>query len=643
MLQNNLFHPFKSLKSLTILVMLITAGLAGTFFGEWLFTGANYLFGSIAIVIVVRLYGVTWGVVTAVVAGGYAFIHWKQPVEIIAFTLEAMLFGWLFRNEKYQFESIIAGIGDGISVQDSNFKILYQNRIHQEMIGEHVGEYCYIAYEQQNQPCDGCPVLVSLKDGEIHRAERSVVINSKNFDIEITASPLRDATGEIVAAIEVVRDITERKVAEAILYQQSAAMRASMDGIAILGEGGVYNHINNAFIQILECEDAEQILGKNWMDFLDEVEQQRFKNIIKPELYKARKWRGEVTGKGNKGTVIPLEVSLSMIKGGGVVCVVRDITELKLTQQEIWEEKERAQVTLHSIGEGVITTDGKGNVEYLNPAAEELTGWLTAEAKGLPLLQVFKVVDESTGANVVNPVEICINERRVVGMTGNVILIRRDETKFAIEDSAAPIKNRCGEIIGAVLVFRDVTEERNLLRKIIYQANHDPLTELPNRIFFSERLTHALVYAKQKNEMLAVFFLDLDRFKLINDTLGHAAGDRMLQEVAKRLSNCLRKTDIISRVGGDEFTLLLPNVSDIGDVTKIAQVIQKILQVPWVHNGQEFYITTSIGIAIYPNDGVDPDTLLRYADTAMYRAKDRGGDNYQLYAPSMDANIMERR
>ncbi|MHB8172524.1 MAG: EAL domain-containing protein [Thermincolia bacterium] len=318
------------------------------------------------------------------------------------------------------------------------------------------------------------------------------------------------------------------------------------------------------------------------------------------------------------------------------------LEERRLAEQAIWEEKERVQVTLYSIGDAVITTDSSGIVEFLNPVAQDLTGWSNENAKGKPLLDVFNIINETTNLPVDNPVEKCLREGRIVGLANHTVLIHRDGHRFAIEDSAAPIKNMEGQIIGAVMVFHDVSDKRNLLKQMIHQAHHDPLTNLPNRILFYDRLNLELAHTQRNKEMLGVMFLDLDRFKVVNDTLGHAMGDELLKGVARRLTKCLRDSDTVSRLGGDEFTILVPGLNNEEDIAKIAHKILKTLQQPWLLGGQEFYITTSIGIALYPNDGEDAGTLLKHADTAMYRAKEQGRNSYQLYTPAMNTKILER-
>ena len=252
----------------------------------------------------------------------------------------------------------------------------------------------------------------------------------------------------------------------------------------------------------------------------------------------------------------------------------QQLQEQERTQEVLFEEKERAQVTLDSIGDAVITTDHHGHVKYLNPVAEELTGWTTKEAFDQPLENVFRVINELSREPISNPVERCLKEGKVIGLANHTILIRRDGREYAIDDSAAPIRNREGQIIGVVLVFHDVTEARRLQRQLTYDATHDTLTGLVNRREFETRLEHCLASAKQRDLQHALCYLDLDQFKVINDTVGHIAGDEMLKQVSRLLSGLFRHRDTLARLGGDEFGLLLENCP----LEKAVEVANKIIE-----------------------------------------------------------------
>src|ERR1700674_5879537 len=302
------------------------------------------------------------------------------------------------------------------------------------------------------------------------------------------------------------------------------------------------------------------------------------------------------------------------------------MVERAASAEALFEEKERAQVALNTIGDAVMSTDIQGHVTFLNVVAESMTGWSRDEAAGRPLEEVFRVIDAVTRGIVQNPMALAIRENKTVGLTPNCILVRRDGVEAYIEDSAAPIHDRRGQVTGAVIVFHDVGASRALPLRMSYLAQHDSLTDLPNRILLSDRLTQAIALAHRSGKKLAVLFLDIDRFKHINDSLGHAIGDRLLQSVAQRLLACVRRSDTVSRQGGDEFVILLPEVAHAGDAAAIADVILLALSTPHHIAKHDLHVTASIGIATYPDDGTDAETLMQNADLAMYDAKDNGRD-----------------
>jgi diguanylate cyclase (GGDEF)-like protein/PAS domain S-box-containing protein len=306
-------------------------------------------------------------------------------------------------------------------------------------------------------------------------------------------------------------------------------------------------------------------------------------------------------------------------------------------------EAERARVTLDSIGDAVLSTDIAGNVSYLNRVAENLTGWSREEGTGRPLAEIFKIIDGITRQPAPDPMAHAIQANATVGLTMNCVLIRRDGQESAIEDSAAPIRDRDGELIGAVSVFRDVNASRARALKMSHLAQHDSLTDLPNRALLTQRLIQAIALASRHGRQLAVLFLDLDHFKKINDTLGHAIGDKLLQSVGERLGSCIRKSDTVSRQGGDEFVVLLSEVGGEADATRCAEKLITAVGATHPVDGNDINIGSSIGISIYPDDGQDASTLLKAADTAMYSAKGRGRNRYQLFDRDLKARNIEHQ
>jgi diguanylate cyclase (GGDEF)-like protein/PAS domain S-box-containing protein len=319
------------------------------------------------------------------------------------------------------------------------------------------------------------------------------------------------------------------------------------------------------------------------------------------------------------------------------------MVERAASAEALFEEKERAQVALNTIADAVMSTDIQGHVTFLNVVAESMTGWSRDEAAGRPLEEVFRVIDAVTRGIVQNPMALAIRENKTVGLTPNCILVRRDGVEAYIEDSAAPIHDRRGQVTGAVIVFHDVGAARALPLRMSYLAQHDSLTDLPNRMLLSDRLTQAIALAHRSGKKLAVLFLDIDRFKHINDSLGHAIGDRLLQSVAQRLLACVRRSDTVSRQGGDEFVILLPEVAHADDAAAIADVILLALSTPHHIAKHDLHVTASVGIATYPDDGTDAETLMQNADLAMYDAKDSGRDNWQFFKAEMNKRAVERQ
>jgi diguanylate cyclase (GGDEF)-like protein/PAS domain S-box-containing protein len=322
---------------------------------------------------------------------------------------------------------------------------------------------------------------------------------------------------------------------------------------------------------------------------------------------------------------------------------VRSMVERATNTEALLEEKERAQATLNSIGEGVLSTDLCGRVTYLNGVAERMTGWSSTEAAGHPFEEVFRIIDADTRAPVRNPMTLAILENKPVAVTPNCVLIRRDGGEAGIEDSATPIHDRRGQIIGAVIVFHDVTAARAKSMKMSYLAQHDDLTHLPNRALLDDRVSQAIALAQRYGQRLAVLFLDVDHFKHINDSLGHDIGDRLLQSVARRLVTCVRGSDTVSRQGGDEFVVLLSEVVHAEDAAISAEKILLALSMPYIVEQHNLHITVSIGIATYPDDGRVVEQLKRNADFAMYHAKGCGRNTYQFFKPSMNVRAIKRQ
>lgn len=322
---------------------------------------------------------------------------------------------------------------------------------------------------------------------------------------------------------------------------------------------------------------------------------------------------------------------------------LRNAVERKAVEDALYVEKERALVTLNSIGDAVLCTNISGNVTYLNLVAEQMTGWTREEATGRPLREVFRIIDGATRQPARDPMEMAVEQNKTVGLTVNCVLIRRDGFESPIEDSAAPIHDRAGRVIGAVIVFHDVSEARAMSKQMSHSAQHDIVTNLPNRLLLNDRISQSIALARRQSRPIAVLFLDLDHFKEINDSLGHAAGDKLLQSVSKRLLGCVRSSDTVSRQGGDEFAILLTEITHADDAAICAQKILLSLNEEHSIQNRSLRINGSIGISVYPQDGEVAETLIKNADMAMYHAKERGRSNFQFFAAEMNTKAVARR
>ena len=320
----------------------------------------------------------------------------------------------------------------------------------------------------------------------------------------------------------------------------------------------------------------------------------------------------------------------------------QDITESRRVAAELARQHEILRVTLRSIGDGVITTDPEGHVMWMNPVAETMVGWRVDEAIGRPLTEVFRIVDEETRERAPNPVRVCLDEDRIAGLEGDAVLISRDGQRRWIEDSAAPIRSDEGELFGAVLVFHDVTEQRSIANEMTWRATHDELTGLANRAEFERALTRLHAGCAQDDEHHALLFIDLDRFKIVNDTCGHAAGDQLLRQVSRMLARTVRSCDMLVRLGGDEFAIILERCG----LERAADVAQEICglmdEYRFVHEGQRFRIGTSVGLV--PIDGSWPDAaaIIRAADSACYAAKESGRNRVHRWCET-DLSLHARR
>jgi diguanylate cyclase (GGDEF)-like protein/PAS domain S-box-containing protein len=304
-------------------------------------------------------------------------------------------------------------------------------------------------------------------------------------------------------------------------------------------------------------------------------------------------------------------------------------------------ELKRQSVTLNSIGDGVVSVDANDNVRYLNAVAEEMTGWPMHEATGLPLAKVLRIINGDTREPVPNPLELAMLHNRPVALSPNSVLVRRDGHESPVADTTAPIHGDDGRIEGAVIVFHDISATRAAAERMAHLAHHDHLTGLPNRLLLDDRLAQAIRYSQRHRRSLGVLFLDVDGFKEINDTRGHAVGDQLLKSIALKLVGAVRGSDTVARLGGDEFVVVLPDVTGANDIRATVKKIRAALDKPHYLSALAIRVSLSAGLSVYPDDGHEADVLLARADAALYADKAKG-----QAAPahtSTRANVVQRQ
>jgi diguanylate cyclase (GGDEF)-like protein/PAS domain S-box-containing protein len=316
-----------------------------------------------------------------------------------------------------------------------------------------------------------------------------------------------------------------------------------------------------------------------------------------------------------------------------VAAQLGSVIQRKRTEEALRASEEKFRAVAETASDAIVVADAHGEVTYFNSGAERTFQLPAREALGRPLIALLPDRFHETYQTEV--ASLLSAGGPAVGRTVEVAARRSNGAEFPVELSLAKWEAKGQTFVTAII--RDITDRRQAEEQIRHLAFHDALTGLPNRLLFGDRLQMAINHARRYRQRVAVLFVDIDRFKVINDSLGHTRGDRLLQDVAERLRDCLREDDTIARFGGDEFTLLLSNVARVEDAINVAGKIVKALEAPFPQAGRDLFITPSIGVVLYPDDGHDLETLVKNADAAMYQAKEQGGNRYQLYTPALNA------
>jgi len=466
-------------------------------------------------------------------------------------------------------------------------------------------------------------------------------------ELEFALSALPDDDGE-TALLAVIRDasggekalqaeIARRDRAERTLAAQLSWLGGIMDHasviIALKSPPGVYLQANRQLGLVLG-RPRREILGKTDRELFPSDVADRLIAHDHQVIQSGAAMQFEERLISPRGERIYLAVKFPLYADNGelqgVGTVSTDITELKAFQGQLAREREKAVVTLSSIGEGVITCDPDGFVEYLNPVAEALTQFSRAEAAGRSLGEVLRIMDEYT-RRIVDPACFWSPAGCHFGPEEHHVVIGRDGARIPVQETASPIRNATGQLLGAVIILRDVSASRQLARRLSYEASHDPLTGLPNRAEFNRLLQQAIDDARQEDHRHAVCYVDLDNFKPVNDGGGHAAGDELLRQLSSQLKATLRQEDVLGRLGGDEFGVLLPYCG-LEAAERIAEGLREAAEsfrLAW--DGAVYQVTLSIGIAPISRDSGDFEAVRAAADEACYQAKEAGRNQVRVW------------
>lgn len=338
----------------------------------------------------------------------------------------------------------------------------------------------------------------------------------------------------------------------------------------------------------------------------------------------------------------PLNLRLCRIRIENHIKIRSQEKILQQTQAELFAEKEQLRITLDSIADAVISTDKKANIVYMNPVAQRLTGWSQTAAKGRYIEEVMKLVDATTKASSINPLVVALNENRPVAMALNTQLISKQGIEHRVEDSAAPILDKNHNQCGAVMVFQDVSEALAMSMQMTYLSHHDQLTSLPNRVLLHDRLTQGIARAEFNDSKLSLMLLDLDKFKFINDALGHHVGDEIIAHIGHSLDLFACNDITVARVGGDEFALVVPHSANSLSLEPLVNQVLNVISKPFRSGGEQHVLTASLGISVYPDDASSVEEMLRHADSAMYKAKNESANSYFYFSDDLQIEMNRR-
>jgi diguanylate cyclase (GGDEF)-like protein/PAS domain S-box-containing protein len=555
-----------------------------------------------------------------------------------------------FRQSDALLRTVMENAAVGMALIGHGGRLVYANQSYAGMFGYSMDECIGLAVDDlvhRKDVTSAARDLDRLASGEIdsYRAERQFKRrDGSTFWGLVSTSALRDERSRRpIYVIAQITDIDHQKRAEAALAESESRWNFALEGAG----QGVWDHdirSKRAFfsrtwrtMRGFAPDEEVDVSFESWMERVHPDDRARITEIVRRQnsgelSYNAFEYRERhrdghwvwILSRGKPVEWMP-DKSVARIIGTDT-----DITSLKAIEAVLADEKERLRVTLASISEGVVTTDADIRVTFLNPVAEELTGWTAGDAVGRPLAEVFAISDERTGASAENPVGACL-QRLSRTDEANAVLSRRNGERRDVRHSAAPVRAPSGEVVGAVLVFQDVTASRVLQRELAHSATHDALTGLPNRVAFERRLEEAVEQARKDRSEHSLCFIDLDRFKLVNDSAGHAAGDALLKEVASAIRRGCRARDVAARIGGDEFAVILMDCAAASAAAIGTKIVRAIADLDFKWQGIPHPIGASVGLTAVDERVTSIAVLMGEADAACYDAKNRGRNQVAIF------------
>lgn len=548
----------------------------------------------------------------------------------------------MHRSLEDMYRSIVESMSDSIYIVDRDCRYLFINSHHLLRIDLPVEQIVGRPYSDFHAPESNREFVEKVE--EVFATGKSCQHEYKsmrdNHHFLRTFSPLKGEKpdGKMVAVVVGSKDITRQKLADDAIRVSEERYRTffktSRDCIFITSKVGQWIDFNDSAVKLFGYDSAEDLQQINIADlYRKKQDRKRLTEMVESKGF-TQDYPVDLRKKD--GTIINTLITAAPIKDKngsliGYQGTIKDITERKQAEEALRASEEKYKSIIENIQEGYLEIDSDWKTLFSNQAWLDMIGYSRIEFERINLRHLM---DEETAVQISRMFED-VYETGKPSKGVELRVRRKDDVIINVEITISLVRDSKGKRAGLRNLIRDVTEQRKAEETIRRLAYHDPLTGLPNRLLISDRLNMAIARAKRQRQYLAVLMLDLDNFKGVNDTLGHHMGDCLLQEVGERLTGFLRKVDTIARVGGDEFLILLPEIKNIEDSTMIARKIVDAFQSPFIIANHEIHITTSVGIAIYPDSSEDVDALVKHADIAMYKAKDSGRNNFQLFVPGV--------